>query len=55
VGISINEGVPLAKSAPNLKLCQDLRSLASHFSEETELNGSRRSSWNWLRFLRRNK
>jgi len=55
VGISINEGVPLAKSAPHLKLCQDLRNLASHFSEETELNGSGRSSWNWLRFLRRNK
>ncbi|MFW6122727.1 MAG: AAA family ATPase [Thermodesulfobacteriota bacterium] len=55
VGLSINEGVPLAKTSPNLTICQDLRNLASHFSEEAELNGSRLSRWNLLRYLRRNK
>jgi pilus assembly protein CpaE len=55
VGISVNEGVPLVKTSPHLTICQDLWNLASHFSEEPELNGSRRSRWNPLRFLRRNK
>lgn len=55
VGSSVNEGVPLAKTSPHLSLCQDLWNLASHFSEESELSGSRRSRWNLLRFLRRNK
>ncbi|MEJ2093030.1 MAG: hypothetical protein P8X65_12635 [Syntrophobacterales bacterium] len=34
VSLSINEGVPLAKSSPNLNICQDLRDLAGHFSKE---------------------
>ena len=55
VGSSINEGVPLVKTAPNLTICQELRNLASHFSEEPEAGGSRQSRWNLLRFLRRNK
>ena len=55
VGISINEGVPLIKNSPNLSLCQELRGLASHFSEEPGLTGEQHSRWNWLRFLRRNK
>jgi pilus assembly protein CpaE len=55
VGISINEGVPLVKTSPNLNICQDLRNLASRFSEEPETGGSRRSRWNLLRFLRRDK
>jgi len=55
VGLSINEGVPLAKTSPNLSICQDIRNLASHFSEEPGLNGSRGSRWNPLRFLRRKK
>jgi pilus assembly protein CpaE len=55
VGISINEGVPLIKSSPNLSLCQELRELASHFSEEPGLTRAQHSRWNWLGFLRRNK
>jgi pilus assembly protein CpaE len=55
VGLSINEGVPLVKTSPNLNICQDLRDLAGHFSRESPESTSRQSRWNLLRFLRRNK
>jgi|UniRef100_A0A7V6A225 pilus assembly protein CpaE len=53
---SINEGIPLAKSAPNLSLCQELRGLAGHFSTGNELHPKSCSRWNnWLGFLKRSK
>ena len=52
---SINEGVPLVKSAPNLALCRELKGLAGHFLEGGEEIGDRQSRWGWLRFLKRNK
>ena len=55
VGISINEGVPLTTTSPNLNICQDLRDLAGHFTKEAQKSASRQSRWNLLRFLRRNK
>lgn len=55
VGISINEGVPLVRTSPNLNICQELRDLAGHFFTEPELSGSRQSRWNLFRFLRRKK
>jgi pilus assembly protein CpaE len=55
VSISINEGVPLTKTSPNLNICQDLRDLAGHFTKEAQKSASRQSRWNLLRFLRRNK
>jgi pilus assembly protein CpaE len=55
VGVSINEGVPLVRSSPNLFLCQELGALANTFSEEPGLSRARQSRWNWFRFLRRNK
>ena len=55
VKISINEGVPLVKSSPGLNISQELKDLAGHFSEATDLKGERQSRWNWLRFLKRSK
>uniref|UniRef100_A0A7C3UX69 AAA domain-containing protein n=1 Tax=Desulfobacca acetoxidans TaxID=60893 RepID=A0A7C3UX69_9BACT len=56
VKASINEGVPLAKSSPNLSLCQELRNLAGRFWEAPEPNGERQPRWNlFSRFLRRKK
>ena len=55
VKISINEGVPLVKSSPGLSISQELKDLAGHFSEATDLKGERQSRWNWLRFLKRSK
>ncbi len=55
VKTSINEGVPLVKSAPNLTICQDLRYLAGHFCDAPELNRKRQSRWNWRRFLKRSE
>jgi pilus assembly protein CpaE len=55
VKISINEGVPLVKSSPGLSISQELRELAGHFSEESDLKGERQSRWGWLRFLKRSK
>jgi pilus assembly protein CpaE len=55
VKISINEGVPLVKSSPGLSLSQELKELAGHFQEDTDLQEKRQSGWNWLRFLKRSK
>lgn len=55
VKVSINEGIPLVKSSPNLSLSRELWNLAGHFSEAPEPNRERPSRWNWRRFLRRNK
>jgi pilus assembly protein CpaE len=55
VKISINEGVPLVKSSPNLSISQELKGLAGHFSEEPGLKREGQSRWNWLRFLKRSK
>lgn len=56
VKTSINEGIPLAKSLPNLSICQELRDLAGHFSTAPETNQKRQSRWNnWLGFLKRSK
>ncbi|MFZ2089669.1 MAG: AAA family ATPase [Desulfobaccales bacterium] len=55
VKTSINEGVPLVKSSPNLPICQDLRNLAGHFCDTPELNRKRQSRWNWRRFLKRSE
>jgi len=55
VGASINDGVPLVKSAPSLALCQDLKGLAAHFWEESEAPEEQQGGWSWLRFLRRTK
>jgi pilus assembly protein CpaE len=52
---SINEGIPLVKSSPNLGLCQELGGLAGHFVEGPGLNRDRLSRWKWLRFLKRSK
>ncbi|MGQ9687874.1 MAG: AAA family ATPase [Desulfobaccales bacterium] len=53
VGISINEGVPLVKTSPNLGLCQDLKNLAGRLSGDTGAHQPHRSRWNLLRFLKR--
>jgi pilus assembly protein CpaE len=45
VKISINGGVPLAKSSPNLNICQELRNLAGHFTAGPELHRERQSPW----------
>jgi pilus assembly protein CpaE len=56
VKTSINEGIPLAKSLPNLSICQELRELAGHFSAGPEMHQKRQSRWNnWLGFLKRSK
>jgi pilus assembly protein CpaE len=56
VKTSINEGVPLAKSAPSLGICQELRDLAGHFSAVPETHEKHQSRWNnWLGFLKRSK
>ena len=56
VKTSINEGIPLAKSSPNLSICQELGGLAGHFSEGPEMHKKRQSRWNnWLSFLKRSK
>ena len=55
VKISINEGVPLVKSSPNLSISQELKGLAGHFSEEQEQKREGQSRWHWLRFLKRSK
>ncbi len=53
VTISINEGVPLAKTSPQLQICQALKQLAGHFSKELASGTSRQSRWNLFRFLKR--
>jgi pilus assembly protein CpaE len=53
VGASINEGVPLTKSAPGLGVCQDLRALAARFRKDPEAPETRPGRWNWRRLLRR--
>jgi pilus assembly protein CpaE len=56
VKTSINEGIPLAKSSPNLSICQELGELAGHFSAGPEMRKKRPSRWNnWLGFLKRSK
>jgi pilus assembly protein CpaE len=56
VKTSINEGIPLTKSAPNLPICQELRDLAGHFSGGPETHTKHQSRWNnWLGFLKRSK
>ena len=55
VKISINEGVPLVKSSPGLGISQELRELAGHFLEDSDLKGERQSRWGWLSFLKRSK
>lgn len=55
VGASINEGVPLMKSLPNLSLCQDLKHLAGQLFRGPGAHGPRPGRWGWLRFLRRDK
>jgi pilus assembly protein CpaE len=56
VKTSINEGIPLAKSLPNLCICQELRNLAGHFSVGAQPHKKHQSRWNnWLGFLKRSK
>jgi pilus assembly protein CpaE len=56
VKTSINEGIPLAKSLPNLSICQELGELAGHFSAGLAMHKKRQSRWNnWLGFLKRSK